>query len=108
MNTIQPVKEVLSKYLLGLVQNFVFLSLVQKFFAQVFYFINATLFNEILLVRQLCTVDKAVDIKMHLANLESWIIEEGGLWLEVRPPPPCACACAVMCVRVLSLRVCGL
>jgi hypothetical protein len=84
MNTIQPVKEVLSKYLLGLVQNFVFLSLVQKFFAQVFYFINATLFNEILLVRQLCTVDKAVDIKMHLANLESWIIEEGGLWLEVR------------------------
>lgn len=83
MSNILTVTEVLSQYLLGLAQNFVFLSLVQKFFSQVFYFINATLFNEILLVRELCTVDKAVEIKMHLASLENWIIEEGGMWLEV-------------------------
>lgn len=86
MNTSQSLREVLSKYLLGLAQNFVFLSLVQKFFAQIFHFINATLFNEILLVRELCTVDEAVEIKMHMTNLESWILEEGGLWLEVRMP----------------------
>jgi len=82
VSSIQPIKEVLSKYLLGLAHNFIFLSLVQKFFAQVFYFINATLFNEILLVRELCTVDKAVEIKMDLAMLENWIVEDGGLWLE--------------------------
>ncbi len=63
----------LSKYLIGMVQNFIFLSLVQKFFAQVFYFINAILFNEILLCRQFCSIEKAVEIKMHLANLENWI-----------------------------------
>ncbi len=45
----------MGRILTVLQQNFVNLALVQHFFRQIFYFINAALFNEIMLRRDLCT-----------------------------------------------------
>lgn len=45
----------LSRILTILQQNFVNLNLAQHFFKQIFYFINAAIFNEIMLRRDLCT-----------------------------------------------------
>lgn len=51
---------------------------------QVLWFINSILFNEVLLCAQFCSITKAMDLKMHLSNIQKWTSEEGGLWLEVR------------------------
>lgn len=38
----------------------------------VFRFINATLFNEVVLRRDLCTAKWAMDVKMEISSLEDW------------------------------------
>jgi hypothetical protein len=54
--------------------------------AQVLWFINSILFNEVLLCTQFCSTTKAMDLKVHMGNIDRWIQEEGGLWLEVSIP----------------------
>jgi len=68
--------------------------------AQVLWFINSILFNEVLLCTQFCSTTKAMDLKVHMGNIDRWIQEEGGLWLEVSPLTPAVwhVVCRVSCV----------
>jgi len=66
---------------MGFIENFINLTLVQRFFEQVFYFMSSVIFNAVLLSRQLCCLEKAMNVKIEMTNLESWMREEGGVWL---------------------------
>ncbi|KAL6041784.1 Unconventional myosin-XIX [Balamuthia mandrillaris] len=77
---IHEITEYLSQTLQRFIENFVYLALAQKFIGQLYYYINATVFNELLLCRQYCTLDKGVEIQMTIADLEHWSREEGGVW----------------------------
>ncbi|KAL6056207.1 Unconventional myosin-XIX [Balamuthia mandrillaris] len=74
---IHEITEYLSQTLQRFIENFVYLALAQKFIGQLYYYINATVFNELLLCRQYCTLDKGVEIQMTIADLEHWSREEG-------------------------------
>ena len=47
---------------------------VQHFFLEVFYFVNATIFNELMLRRDLCTFSTGMEYKMKVTMLEGEIL----------------------------------
>ncbi|KAL6053329.1 Unconventional myosin-XIX [Balamuthia mandrillaris] len=77
---IESVRMVLQDYLVGFIENFVHPGLVQRFYRQAFRFINAHIFNELLLNRRVCSMENGVHIKMQVASLEQWLHERGGVW----------------------------
>jgi len=68
--------------------NHVPVSLVRKFFTQIFCLINVQLFNALLLRRECCSFSNGEYIKTGLAELENWLIEANDFtrnaWEELR------------------------
>ncbi|CAI8605283.1 unnamed protein product [Vicia faba] len=67
--------ECLNKFLKILKENYVPPILIQKVFNQTFQYINAEIFNSLLLHKECCTFDNEEYIKSGLAELELWCIE---------------------------------
>ncbi|XP_058724156.1 myosin-7-like [Vicia villosa] len=67
--------ECLNKFLKILKENYVPPILVQKVFNQTFQYINAEIFNSLLLHKECCTFNNGEYIKSGLAELELWCIE---------------------------------
>ncbi|XP_029126576.1 myosin-7 [Cajanus cajan] len=67
--------ECLNKYLKILKDNYVPPVLVQKLFNQVFQYINAEIFNSLLLHRECCTFKNGEYLKSGLGELEVWCNE---------------------------------
>jgi hypothetical protein len=61
-----------SSVLTSFQQYFVHIELVKVIFHQIFLFLDATLFNEVILRRDLATWTNAMDLKMKVAALEDW------------------------------------
>ncbi|PRP79831.1 putative myosin XI [Planoprotostelium fungivorum] len=62
----------LTRLVNSLAQNQVSASLSQQIFHQVFHSMNASAFNEVILRRDLCTMNKGLAIKMKLGTLRQW------------------------------------
>ncbi|KAL5070812.1 hypothetical protein RYX36_021699 [Vicia faba] len=67
--------ECLNKFLKILKENYVPPILIQKVFNQTFQYINAEIFNSLLLHKECCTFNNEEYIKSGLAELELWCIE---------------------------------
>eukprot|EP01087_Luapelamoeba_hula_P013718 TRINITY_DN393_c0_g2_i1.p1 TRINITY_DN393_c0_g2~~TRINITY_DN393_c0_g2_i1.p1 ORF type:complete len:938 (+),score=285.04 TRINITY_DN393_c0_g2_i1:237-3050(+) len=63
---------VLTDTFLLLKRHYVFDSVLQQFFCQVFYFLDAALFNHLVKRRDLCTCAEGFKIKLGLSQLEEW------------------------------------
>ena len=53
-------------------QYFVPVNLVKSIFHQIFLFIDTTLFNEIILRRDLCSWSQGMELKMKVSAIEDW------------------------------------
>ncbi|XP_012567832.1 myosin-8 isoform X2 [Cicer arietinum] len=69
------ITECLNRFLNILKENYVPPILIQKIFNQTFQYINAEIFNSLLLHRECCTFNHGEYIKSGLAELELWCIE---------------------------------
>ncbi len=72
----------LSSTLSTLQQYFVHIALVKEIFVQIFQFIDASCFNEIILRRDLCSYANALDLKMRLLHLDDWTKVSKKKWCE--------------------------
>jgi len=71
----------LSVYLSVFQTNFLNPPLSQQFFEQVSLYIDAILFNEVLLRREFCSFTKGAEIKMNINTLTDWMKRQGKDWL---------------------------
>ncbi|KAK9003776.1 hypothetical protein V6N11_018673 [Hibiscus sabdariffa] len=81
--------ESLNKFLGTLKENFVPPVLVQKFFTQIFAYINAQFFNSFLIRRECCTLSNGEYVKYGLIELELWCAQAteeyaGSSWGELK------------------------
>jgi len=73
---------VLLRYLQCFQRNCMVPALVQQFFTDVFTFMDATIFNETILRKDLCTFSSAFQLKMALEEMLQTLSEQGGAtWL---------------------------
>ena len=77
--------ELFSQLLQGFQETFLYLPLAQRLFEQVFAYVNCTLFNEILLRRELCSFTKGADVKLNLRLFEEWLGAQGAAWVGKAP-----------------------
>eukprot|EP01117_Protostelium_nocturnum_P017407 TRINITY_DN7085_c1_g5_i3.p1 TRINITY_DN7085_c1_g5~~TRINITY_DN7085_c1_g5_i3.p1 ORF type:complete len:1433 (-),score=309.06 TRINITY_DN7085_c1_g5_i3:27-4325(-) len=70
---VKKILALLTKVLNSLIQNHTPNCLVQFVFHQLYYFINAMAFNEVVLRRDLCSMNKGYDIKMKISELRQWV-----------------------------------
>uniref|UniRef100_A0A6B2KW48 Myosin motor domain-containing protein n=1 Tax=Arcella intermedia TaxID=1963864 RepID=A0A6B2KW48_9EUKA len=76
------VVNILLHYLHCFQKNCMVPSLVQQFFTDVFTFMDATIFNETILRKDLCTFSSAFQLKMSLEEMLQTLSEQGGsVWL---------------------------
>ena len=71
-NDLKSFTPVLTDCYMLLKRHAVFDSVLQQFFCQAFYFINASLFNNLLKRKELCTCASGFRIKLGLSQLEEW------------------------------------
>lgn len=70
----KSVSAVMNEMYDALARHFVFDSIKKQFFSQVFYYINACIFNSLLKKRDLCTCGTGFQVKMGLSQLEEWVV----------------------------------
>eukprot|EP01102_Stenamoeba_stenopodia_P010426 TRINITY_DN313_c0_g2_i1.p1 TRINITY_DN313_c0_g2~~TRINITY_DN313_c0_g2_i1.p1 ORF type:complete len:1518 (+),score=388.08 TRINITY_DN313_c0_g2_i1:55-4608(+) len=78
---VNSITDVLSEFLRLFQANFVFVNLVQQFFELVFTIIDAIIFNDLLLRKELCTFMRANEIDTCVHLLEFWGSKAGTEWL---------------------------
>jgi len=71
-NFVRRIVTELTRLVNSLAQNQVSASLSQQMFHQIFQAMNAVAFNEVILRRDLCTMNKGMAIKMKLGVLKQW------------------------------------
>lgn len=73
--TVQSILKVLSQYSQLLSSNGVCYEVINQFFAQIYYFINAMVFNSLITQKKYCTMGYSIFLKMSLTQLENWAID---------------------------------
>eukprot|EP01113_Clastostelium_recurvatum_P038626 TRINITY_DN57_c0_g2_i1.p1 TRINITY_DN57_c0_g2~~TRINITY_DN57_c0_g2_i1.p1 ORF type:complete len:1863 (-),score=713.26 TRINITY_DN57_c0_g2_i1:63-5651(-) len=83
MNTaesMEPVTALLDDMLAIFQRNLVYIPIACHFFEQVFYYMNAVMFNEVLLRKDLNSLLRGLNMKMKLAEVDSWVRDHGKEW----------------------------
>jgi hypothetical protein len=78
---LDSIAEILSDILRVFQTNFVYVSFVQQFFEIVFSIVDALIFNDLMLRKELCTFMKANEIDTTIQFLEFWGKKAGSEWL---------------------------
>lgn len=76
-SSVKDITKLLSDLLVCLQRNYVAPTIVNQMFSELFYFVDAHIFNKILLRKELCSWERAMQIKFNLTQLEQWIINNG-------------------------------
>lgn len=77
----EQVISILDNLLSTVQENYVPKFLVQKLFEQLFSFLNAQLFNQLLLRRECCAVKNGEYINAGLAEIDVWVSKAGKEWV---------------------------
>jgi len=74
-NTVTKVglTNILAQHLEMLHKYYIFETVIKQFFCQIFYYINARLFNSLLRTEEHCSCGSGFQIKLGLSQLEEWI-----------------------------------
>lgn len=73
--TVHNILKVLTQYSQLLSSNGVCFEIINQFFSQIYYFINAMVFNSLITQKKYCNMGYSIYLKMSLTQLENWAID---------------------------------